>query len=462
MGVESLFPLPVGWVCRTLGEVCIDGGGDVQTGPFGTELHASDYVAKGIPSIMPVNIGDNRVIHDSIARITEVDAIRLARYRVRPGDIVYSRRGDVERRALIRTTEDGWLCGTGCLRVRLGSESKVDPVFASYYLDHPNVRTWIVKRAVGATMPNLNTGILTALPFVVPPRDEQIAIAGLLHALAEKIDLNRRMNETLEALMAALFKSWFVDFDPQCTTTAHRFPDLIGSDGATILPTALKDGVPVGWQLSSLAAALALGGGEVQTGPFGSQLHASDYVEQGVPVVMPTNIRGRRIMRAGVACVASTDADRLSRHRLRVGDLVYSRRGDVEKHAIVGPEEQGWLCGTGCLRVRPATAVGKGVSSHYLSLWLDQPASRAWIAARAIGATMPNLNTTILGEAPVLLPTPEVLGAFDRVVAPLDSRVRHSRAESQTLAELRDLLLPKLLSGELRIRDAERAVEAVA
>ena len=117
--MEILFDnLPATWRTAPLGEVCLQGGGDIQTGPFGSQLHASDYVPFGIPSIMPQNIGENRVITDGIARITLDDAERLNRYRVRTGDIVYSRRGDVERRALIRSEEDGWLCGTGCVSGR--------------------------------------------------------------------------------------------------------------------------------------------------------------------------------------------------------------------------------------------------------------------------------------------------------------------------------------------------------
>src|SRR6266511_5967249 len=103
MGAEELFgPVPEGWEWITLGDACRRGGGDIQTGPFGSQLHASDYVADGIPSIMPQNIGDNRIIESGIARITPADAQRLRRYLVRRGDIVYSRRGDVERRALVR------------------------------------------------------------------------------------------------------------------------------------------------------------------------------------------------------------------------------------------------------------------------------------------------------------------------------------------------------------------------
>ncbi|MEX2431000.1 MAG: restriction endonuclease subunit S, partial [Dehalococcoidia bacterium] len=207
MGDDCLLgPVPEHWEHTRLGEACRRTGGDIQTGPFGSQLHASDYVEDGIPSVMPQNIGDNRIIEAGIARITTVDAERLARYRVRPGDIVYSRRGDVEKRALVREAEDGWLCGTGCLRVRFGGGG-VDPLYASYYLGHPSVREWIVRHAHGATMPNLNTTILSALPFVSPPLPEQRAIAHILGTLDDKIELNRRMNETLEAMARALFKS---------------------------------------------------------------------------------------------------------------------------------------------------------------------------------------------------------------------------------------------------------------
>ena len=186
---EQLFGfLPDDWEYTTLGIACDRGGGDIQTGPFGSQLHASDYVAMGIPSIMPQNIGDNRINVEGIARIGPDDANRLNRYLVREGDIVYSRRGDVKRRALVRSSEDGWLCGTGCLRVRFG-ENGVDPKYASYFLGHPSTREWIVRHAHGATMPNLNTSILSACPFVIPPKVEQRTIAHILGTLDDKSDL---------------------------------------------------------------------------------------------------------------------------------------------------------------------------------------------------------------------------------------------------------------------------------
>lgn len=144
MSDPVLDEFPRSWERTNLGEICDRTGGNIQTGPFGSQLHASDYVAIGIPSIMPVNIGDNRIKENDIKRITEADAQRLSKHRVQPGDIIYSRRGDVERHALIRDKETGWLCGTGCVKVRIGN-GEVDSKFVSYYLEHPSIRQWIVQ-----------------------------------------------------------------------------------------------------------------------------------------------------------------------------------------------------------------------------------------------------------------------------------------------------------------------------
>ena len=245
-GNEQLFgPLPKNWEYTTLGIACNRGGGNIQTGPFGSQLHASDYVPAGIPSIMPKNIGDNRINADGIARIGPEHTNRLRRYLVQEGDIVYSRRGDVERRALIRGQEEGWLCGTGCLRVRLG-EDEVDSRYASYFLGHPNVREWIVRHAHGATMRNLNTSILSACPFVIPPMEVQLTTAHVLGTLDDKIELNRRMNETLEAMARALFQSWFVDFDPVRAKMEGRDPGPASSPRPTLPRPARRFGSGLG------------------------------------------------------------------------------------------------------------------------------------------------------------------------------------------------------------------------
>lgn len=189
------------WPVVTLGSLCADGG-LIQTGPFGSQLHMSDYTADGVPVIMPTNIADGRVEPAGIMRTSPEKADTLARHKVRVGDIVYSRRGDITKRALIRDQEVGWLCGTGCLLVR--PSPAIDPVWLSYWLGQPSVHRWLLDQSVGATMHNLNTEILSRLPVVAPPLPEQERIAGVLGAFDDLIETNRRVISAIDDYAVAL------------------------------------------------------------------------------------------------------------------------------------------------------------------------------------------------------------------------------------------------------------------
>ena len=153
------------WNSTTLGQICKAQGGAIQTGPFGSQLHTADYKDVGVPVVMPTNIGDGGIVLDGIARIDQTDVERLSQHKLKLGDIVFSRRGDVTKNALVREHEVGFFCGTGCLKVRLGEESIASAKFISHCLRLPEIKDWLIRHAVGATMPNLNTGILSAVPI---------------------------------------------------------------------------------------------------------------------------------------------------------------------------------------------------------------------------------------------------------------------------------------------------------
>ncbi|WP_226632326.1 restriction endonuclease subunit S, partial [Klebsiella quasipneumoniae] len=167
------------WVSTTLGELVDTFGGSVQTGPFGSQLHAADYVSEGIPSVMPKNIRIEEIDVEDIARISLSDAERLKKYLLAEGDIVYSRRGDVEKCALVTKNETNWLCGTGCLRIRIPKNKSITPYFLHALLSTPVTREWVSRHAIGATMPNLNTSILRDVPIVVPPFDSMNFIGAM-------------------------------------------------------------------------------------------------------------------------------------------------------------------------------------------------------------------------------------------------------------------------------------------
>lgn len=141
---------------------------------------------------MPQDIIDGRISTEKIAYISEENANRLSTFRLLQNDIIYPRRGDIAKHALITSKENGWLCGTGCLRIRLNTSS-ILPQYLYYYLTLPHVRDWIAQNSVGATMPHLNTSLVGQISVSYPTYDEQQVITNILGSLDDKIDLNRRL-----------------------------------------------------------------------------------------------------------------------------------------------------------------------------------------------------------------------------------------------------------------------------
>ena len=450
MVVEELVgPLPPGWKYATLGEVCARGGGGVQTGPFGSQLHAADYVSLGVPSIMPQNIGDNRVVRDGIARITAEDAKRLNRYLVRRGDIVYSRRGDVERRALIRESEDGWLCGTGCLRVRFGN-GYIDSTFASYYLGDARVREWVVRHAHGATMPNLNTSILSALPFVEPPLDEQRAIAHILGTLDDKIEMNRRMNQTLEAMARALFKSWFVDFDPVRAKAEGRDPGL-PKHLADLFPDSFEDSelgeIPKGWRAAPLPDVFDVNPNRaLRKGAVAPYLDMANMPTRGHA---PDDVVNRAFG---------------SGMRFMNGDTLVARitpcleNGKTAFVDFLETEQVGWGS-TEYIVLRPKPPLP---DEFAYCLARGREFREFAIQSMTGSSGRQRVPAESLSHFRVVTAPKPIAELFGRFIKPLFAHASATTNEGRTLAALRDTLLPKLISGELRINDSSRIVEATS
>ena len=439
------------WQETTLGKLCEDSGGDIQTGPFGSQLHAADYVSIGVPSIMPQNIGDNRISTDGIARINDADAQRLSRYLVRAGDIVYSRRGDVERRALIREEQNGWLCGTGCLRVRFGNKKLIDPTFMSHYLGDPIIRAWIVQHAVGATMPNLNTGILSNVPVLLPSYGEQKAIAAILGGLDNKIELNRWMNDTLEAMARALFKSWFVDFDPVRAKSEGHHP--FGMDAETValfpsrlVPSTLGD-IPVGWGMPKFSDLFeVIGGGTPKTS-------VDEYWNGDIPwfsVVDAPSDSDVFVLKTE-KCITQKGVDESSTRILPLGTTIISARGTVGRLALVG---RPMAMNQSCYGLSPA----KGIGAAFL--YFSTKKAVAELQSHAHGSVFDTITRDTFDGLTAIKPTANVVSAFEATAWPMLEKIKDNLVENIKLEKTRDYLLPKLISGAIRISDVEKFVEA--
>ena len=218
------------WEKVKLGDV----SANIQTGPFGSQLHQYDYSETGTPVVMPKDLIGGKISEQSIARVGQDHVQRLNRHIIQKGDILYSRRGDVGRCAFATDHETGWLCGTGCLRVTTNT-TIADSKFVFYQLQLPEVVGWVEKHAVGATMLNLNTTILSNIPLLLPPIETQHRIADVLSAYDDLIENNRKQIKLLEEAAQRLYKEWFVDL---------RFP---GHEH-----TKIVDGVPEGWKPCTL------------------------------------------------------------------------------------------------------------------------------------------------------------------------------------------------------------------
>ena len=184
---------------------------DIQTGPFGSQLHKEDYVDDGTPIVTVEHLGNRVFTEQNLPRVSNEDKQRLSKYILKEGDIVFSRVGSVDRCSFVDSQHTGWLFSGRCLRVRPFEE--ISPLFLYYFFCLESTKKFIRNIAVGATMPSINTKLMGEIEVSYPDKQVQEKIANLLGAIDNKIELNNAINDNLEQQAAALFKSWFVDYD---------------------------------------------------------------------------------------------------------------------------------------------------------------------------------------------------------------------------------------------------------
>ncbi|MCA9950987.1 MAG: restriction endonuclease subunit S [Anaerolineales bacterium] len=399
------------WTEYVLGEIA-----DVQTGPFGSQLHASDYVDFGIPSIMPKNIGQRLDINlDSIAYITEKDANRLQKYRVKTNDIVFSRRGDVEKCAFITDEMDGWLCGTGCLKVDFFSDATVIPKFMAYYFSTRESKHWLTSHAVGTTMPNLNSKILSNFPVELPSKSEQKAITAVLTSLDDKIDLLHRQNQTLEALAQTLFRHWFID----------------GADD------------------------------DYEKGVIGDSCDVIDCLHSKKPEEIDSGIAEKYLLQVfNIAeggkidlkkkyFVSDEDYKEWTRRiELTGGELIISKTGRVGAIAQI-PDFITTGIGRNLVAVR---AKGHFTPEFLKDLMLSNWMNRKIHLNTSDGTILQSLHVKSISALPTIDPGKELIEKYSKMVKPIHKKITCNIEQIETLENLRDALLPKLMSGEVRVR----------
>jgi len=197
--------IPVEWEVKRLSEIVYQSSGFIQTGPFGSQLHAEEYVAEGVPVIMPQDLVDGKISLEKIARINEEKAQILKRHKVKPNDIVFARRGELSRCLAIEKEHSGWICGTGCMLLRPPKEQLIAKWFVEIYRNHLSQKQ-ILSQAVGTTMVNLNTTLLENLLIAKPELNEQTQIIEILGELDTLIDQEQKNCSKLQKIKTGLMQ----------------------------------------------------------------------------------------------------------------------------------------------------------------------------------------------------------------------------------------------------------------
>lgn len=392
---------------------------DVQTGPFGSQLHKSDYIAEGIPCIMPTNIGSHlNFIVDEIAHVSEVDANRLSRHLTEFGDIIYARRGDIEKCAYVTTNEEKWLCGTGCLKIRCNNG--VNSRFIAYQLSTAECKKWITGNAVGTTMLNLSKGILSNLPLLVPSHEDQRRIASILSSLDRKIELNNKINADLEEMAQAIFKNWFVDFEP------FKDGKFVGSELGMI---------PEGWKVGRLTDVIKLmpGGTPKTSEPL--------YWDNGtIPFFSPKDVNGVYCF-ATEKHITETGLNKCSSNLYPKDTIFITCRGTVGKVCLAA-------CDMAMNQSNYAIKAIDGYSQYYVFFLVKSVVER--LIKKSNGAVFSAITSKDFDEE-ILIPSQKAVEDFTNMIDGFFRRIFTIGTENSRLSLLRDTLLPRLISGEIEV-----------
>ncbi|RJR26670.1 restriction endonuclease subunit S [candidate division WWE3 bacterium] len=435
--------LPDSWKWVTLDDVKSNGRA-VVSGPFGSNIGMRFFVPIGVPVIRGNNLTTNmkKFIDDGFVFVSEEKAQELRGCEAIPGDLIFTAAGSLGQVGVIPTNSNyrKYIISNKQLRARLDS-SIIDSSFAFYWFSSPLMVSHIRQQNTGSSVPLINLSILKGLPIPLPPLSDQRAIVSILGALDDKIDLNRQMNQTLEAIAQAVFKSWFVDFDPVKAKAEGREPEGLAPEIAALFPDNFVDSelgpIPEGWRVVSL--------GEVFKVVMGQSPPGETYndAEEGLPFFQGIRDFGFRFPTRRVYC---TDPTRVAFK----GQVLLSVRAPVG--ALNVAKER-------CAIGRGLAALGSVEHNGYVLYFLKNKIN-LWDAFDGGGTVFGSVSKKDINAISLVFPGEILYEQFQSLSDPLDSMIFVLEEESIVLAAIRDTLLPKLISGGIRIKDAEKYVEA--
>ncbi len=388
------------------------------------------------------NIKGGRIDREECRRVSKETFVKWTRRAdVRHGDVILTREAPLGEVGYVDFTDTVFL-GQRLMQYR-ANRALLEPRFLLYsFLSKDLQNQFGAHEGSGSTVSHIRVGDCSKFQLPLPPLPEQKAIAAVLGALDDKIELNRRMNATLEAMARALFQSWFVDFDPVRAKLDGRKPTGIDSDIAALFPESLEDSplgqIPKGWEVCSLANKIELlSGGTPKTS-------VPDYWDGDIPwySVKDSPSETDVWVIQTEKCVTQLGIENSAAQVLPEGTTIISARGTVGKLALVGTP---MAMNQSCYGVRGV----RGYGDYFTYFALRQ--ATADLQQRTHGTVFDTITRQTFETLDCVFPPANLTQEFDRTVTPLLVQLRANLHQSRTLATLRDTLLPKLLSGELSV-----------
>jgi len=409
------------------------------------EHKTAPVVKHGIPSIRTTDLKNGRIVLESCNKVSE-ETYKEWTNRLEPQyeDIILSREAPVGEIGIIPFNAK--LClGQRTVLIRL-KKDLIEPRFLLYLFLTDKMRHELISRSEGSVVPHLNMSDIRSFPLPdLPPLPTQRRIAHILGSLDDKIELNRQMNETLETMARAIFKSWFVDFDPVRAKAEGRQPAGMDAEMAALFPDGFEevDGreVPRGWKVDSLSEVCdkIFSGGTPSTANL-------EYWDGAIPWLSSGETRSHFIVHTDKK-ITQKGIENSSTRFVRAGATVIASAGQGHTRG------QTSLLMLNCYINQSIVALianSKAISDSYLFFEL----SRRYQELRQISdshSSRGSLTTTLLAQLDLVIPSMDVISIFDRITKPMVKKIYNNTIEINILTQIRDTLLPKLMNGEIRI-----------
>ena len=407
---------------------------EVRTGPFGSQLHNEDYVSTGTPIVTVEHLGNRRFSKQNLPLVSDDDKKRLSKYLLQEGDIVFSRVGSVDRCSYVTSAENDWLFSGRCSRVRCGNNCH--PLFLYYYFCKESVKQYIKSIAVGATMPSINTKLMAEIPILLPKLEEQRCIADILSSFDDKIELNRRINDNLEQQAQALFKAWFVDFEP---FRDGEFVNSVLGSTPKELPITYIENIP-----HNIESGKRPKGGATLI---------------GVPSIGAENIKGLGYYDySKTKYIPEEYAQTIKKGKINGYELLIYKDGGkpgyfIPNFTIFGegfPFNEMYI--NEHVFLLDLMDCGYNVFAYF---YMQTPYIMNQLNSIGGKAAIPGINTKDVECLPIYSNESPYVKKLGEIVLPFIKTILSNSLENAKQAKVRDTLLPKLMSGELKINEIE-------